>query len=158
MASAKKMSKVSLVASISAIVLTVLTVLGISVGVFAANVTSTKVNVGDFDKGTITAEGKIVDSKLSLYMEEAETVDGLEIELDSDSATITYKVAFYDEEGKFISITEEQTGDFDNANVPESARSFRVVITPYEVDGKAVKLHLFNKADYIKQITVRYNI
>lgn len=156
--STRKLSKLSIGVGITAIILTLLTVLGISVGIHNANVTSRKVSVSDYEIGAITEEGKIVDSKLSIYMEEAETVDGLEIELDSDSATVTYKVAFYDEDGKFLSMTEEQTGDFDNANVPENAKSFRIVITPYEVDGESVKLNVFNKSEYIKQLTVRYNI
>lgn len=158
MASAKSVSKISLGVAITSILLTVVTVLGVFVGIHNANVTSKKVSASDYTVGAITDEGKIVDSKLSVYMKETETVDGLEIELDSETATVTYKVAFYDEDGKFLSMTEEQTGDFDNANVPENAKSFRIVITPYEVDGESVKLNVFNKSEYIKQLTVRYNI
>ena len=157
MASAKSLSKVSLGVAITSIVLAVVTVLGISVGLHNANITSKTMNASDYTVGAITVEGKIVESKLSVYSD-METVEGLEIELDSETATVTYKVAFYDEDGKFLSITGEQTGDFDNENVPENAKSFRIIITPYEVDGEAVKLNVFNKAEYIKQVTVRFNI
>ena len=157
MASAKNVSKISLGVAITSIVLTIITVLGISVGIHNANVTSEKLTASDYTIGAINNDGKIVESKLSLYSD-LETVDGLEIKFDEKQSNITYKVAFYDKDGEFISMTEDLNGDFDVTTIPENADSFRVVITPNPVDDEAVKLNVFNMGKYIKQITVKYNI
>ncbi len=157
MASAKNVSKISLGVAITSIVLTIVTVLGISVGIHNANVTSEKLTASDYTIGAINGDGKIVESKLSLYSD-LETVDGLEIKVDEETSTVKYQVFFYDKDGEFISTTEDLDGDFDTATIPDGAESFRIVITPNPVDDEAVKLNVFNMGKYIKQITVKYNI
>lgn len=100
--------------------------------------------------------GKNVDSKLHIAMKNKETVDGLEITLD-DNAQITYKVAFYDEDGKFVSMTESQSSDFDTTNIPSTAKLFRVEITPNKVDNKDVEITIWNIGNYTNQISIVYN-
>ena len=153
----KKKGKLKWLLTIVSVVLSIATLVAVCVGL--GNIADTKkVDNGDYAIGTIVAEsGKIVESKQSAYMKDAESVDGLTIDIDEETATITYKVAFYDEDGKFISMTESQETDFDATNIPENAETFRVVITPYQVDGENVELNIFNMGKYTSQLDVSYN-
>ncbi len=153
---ATKRSKASLVASIVAVVLSVLTVLGIAIGIGNSKITSTKVNRFDYKNGAITETGKVIESNESAVLKSTKTVKDMSIELDEETATITYKVAFYDKDGNFISMTEDQNSDFDLTAVPENATTFNVMITPNEVDGEAVKLDVFNRARYVKQLKISF--
>lgn len=100
--------------------------------------------------------GKDVDSNLHISMKNKKAVDGLSIKL-SDNAQITYKVAFYDEDGAFVSMTTAQSADFDNSNIPSTAKTFRVEITPNQVDGKDVTITIWNISNYTAQLTIVYN-
>ena len=153
----KKKTRLKWLLTIGSAVLSVVALVGVCFGV--SNLAKTKsVNNGDFAVGTIVAEsGKIVESKHSAYMKDAENVDGLTIDIDEETATISYKVVFYDEDGKFISMTETMDEDFDATNIPENATSFRVVVTPYQVDGEDVELNIFNMAKYTSQLEITYN-
>ena len=153
----KKKTRLKWLLTIGSAVLSVVALVGVCFGV--SNLAKTKsVNNGDFAVGTIVAEsGKIVESKHSAYMKDAENVDGLTIDIDEETATITYKVAFYDEDGKFISMTETMDEDFDATNIPENATQFRVVVTPYQVDGENVELNIFNMSKYTSQLEITYN-
>ena len=153
----KKKNKLKWLLTITSAVLSVVAIVGVCFGL--SNLAKTKsVDNGDFAVGTIVAEsGKIVESKHSAYMKDAENVDGLTIDIDEETATITYKVAFYDEDGKFISMTETMDEDFDATNIPENATSFRVVVTPYQVDGENVELNIFNMGKYTSQLEITYN-
>lgn len=107
--------------------------------------------------GTINStNGKINESNYSLYSKKLGKVDGLEIKL-KDNASITYKVAFYDEDKEFISISTAQSDDFDNSDIANSAVYFRVVITPNEVDEEPVKVTVLNMFKYANMLTVTYN-
>ena len=151
----KKKNKLKLILSIASVVLSVITL--VSMIVFFNNLADTKkVDKSDFAIGTINETGKIVESKQSAYMKDAENVDGLTIEIDEDTATITYKVAFYNEDGEFISMTESLDADFDATTIPENADTFRVVITPYQVDGENVELNIFNMGKYTSQLDVSF--
>ena len=123
----KKKNKLKWLLTITSAVLSVVAIVGVCFGL--SNLAKTKsVDNGDFAVGTIVAEsGKIVESKHSAYMKDAENVDGLTIDIDEETATITYKVAFYDEDGKFISMTETMDEDFDATNIPENATQFSYV-------------------------------
>lgn len=153
----KKKNKLKWLLTITSAVLSVVAIVGVCFGL--SNLAKTKsVDNGDFAVGTIVAEsGKIVESKHSAYMKDAENVDGLTIDIDEETATITYKVAFYDEDGKFVSMTETMDEDFDATNIPENATSFRVVVTPYQVDGENVELNIFNMSKYTSQLEITYN-
>lgn len=122
-----------------------------------ANLNTTKtVSAGAYDIGTIDATtGKYVASEKSIYMEEMQTIDGLTIEVEED-AQVSYKVAYYNEDKVFISMTDALTEDLATDSIPESASYFRVVITPNAVDGEDVEISLLNASKYAKQITVTY--
>ena len=140
-----------------ALLMCVATIVGIVVGSHVAVDTTDEVGIYDYSLGTIDATGKIVESKKSIYTDAMQTVEGLTIELDEETANISYKVAFYNEDEEFISLTEAMTEDFDAANIPEGAAFFRVVITPNQVDGEDVIVTVFNSAKYAKQLDVSYS-
>ena len=152
-----KKSKTALILSIASAVVTVLTVIGLAIGIGNSQITTEKVTTSMYERGTITETGKIVESNESLILEDMKTVSSLKIELDEETASITYKVAFYDEDEKFISLTDSMAEDFEIVNIPENAKYFRVVITPNQVDGETVKLNVFNIDKYAKQLTVSYD-
>lgn len=110
----------------------------------------------DWGIGTVDEGGKVVDSKKSAYTKDLESVNGLEITLDDD-ATVTYKVAFYDEDKNYISVTEVLDENYDATLTPENAKYFRVVVTPYQVDGEDVKINVFNVNKYVKQLDVTFS-
>lgn len=119
--------------------------------------TSRKVTNLDYAITSISSTtGKDVDSNLHISMKNKKAVDGLSIKL-SDNAQITYKVAFYDEDGAFVSMTTAQSADFDNSNIPSTAETFRVEITPNQVDGKDVTITIWNISNYTAQLTIVYN-
>lgn len=153
----KKKSKLKLILSCVSIFLSIMTLIALVIGLNNITTSTKNVSNSDYAIGTINETGKIVESKQSAYMEDAETIDGLVIELDEETATITYKVAFYDEDGNFISMTDALETDFDTANIPENADTFRVVITPYQVDGENVELNIFNMNKYTSQLDVTFN-
>lgn len=151
-----KKGKLKWLLTIVSVVLSIATLVAVCVGL--NNLADTKsVNKSDYAIGTINETGKVVESKQSAYMKDAESVDGLTIDIDEETATITYKVAFYDEDGNFISMTESLESDFDATNIPENADTFRVVITPYAVDGENVELSIFNMGKYTSQLDVSFN-
>ena len=90
-------------------------------------------------------------------MKDTESVEGLTIDIDEDNATISYRVAFYDEEGEFVSITDYLETDYDETVTPETAESFRVLITPDQVDGEDVEINIFTIAKYANQLDVAYS-
>lgn len=131
----------------------------VSVMFAITNDKKTTENVGSLDYvlGTIDENGKMVDSKKSIVMEDAETVDGLTIDIDEETATISYRVVFYGEDGEYLSTTDMLEEDYDATSAPESAETFRVVITPYQVDGEDVSISIFGISKYAKQLDVSYN-
>lgn len=153
----KKKSKIKWLLSIASVVLSVITLVALVVGLNNLTTDTKSVSNNDYAIGTINETGKIVESKQSAYMKDAETIDGLTIDIDEETATITYKVAFYDEDGKFISMTDAMSEDFDATAIPETADTFRVVITPYQVDGENVELSIFNMGKYTSQLDVSFN-
>lgn len=151
-----KKNKLKWILTIVSFILSIATLVSVVVGI--NKMTDTKhLNKTDYSIGTISNTGKIVESKQSAYMKNAETVDGLVIDIDEETATITYKVAFYDEDGDFISMTSPLETDFETANIPENADTFRIVITPYPVDNENVELTIFNVGGYLSQLDVSFN-
>ena len=152
----RSISKKSLTISILALILAFGALLAIFAGVGNKSDTDS-VGSLSYSIGTIdTSTGKSLDSKLSLYTKDKYSVDGLEIKL-ADEPTVTDKVFFYDEDGEFVSATAEQAGDFSSELVPETAASFRILITPLEVDGEPVEVTFTNKGSYSRQLEVTYN-
>ncbi len=133
--------------------------LAAKVGLVGDAKTTKSVNAFEFTRGALDG-GKVIESNEHLVTKNDYTVDGLSIDIDEDSAIISYKVAFYDADGEFISITEEKVEDFDSEDIPEDvegAKTFKVVITPNQVDGEAVKLNAFNQYKYINQLKITYS-
>lgn len=152
----KSKSKLKMALSIISVILSIITIVALFVGL--GKLADTKIlSNSDYSIGTINESGKIVESKQSAYSKDAYSVDGMSIELDEETATITYKVAFYDKDGKFVSMTDALDADFDTANIPETAETFRVVITPLAVDGESVELNIFNVGKYVSQLKVTFN-
>ena len=110
-----------------------------------------------YSLGTVDESGKVVESKKSAIQKEMQTVSGMDIQLDEETATVTYKVVFYDENKDYISTTESLSADYDAELTPENAKFFRVIITPYQVDGEDVELSVWNMSKYTKQLEVSYN-
>lgn len=152
----KSKSKLKMALSIISVILSIITIVALFVGLGKLADTKTLSN-SDYSIGTINESGKIVESKQSAYSKDTYSVDGMSIELDEETATITYKVAFYDKDGKFVSMTDTLDADFNTANIPETAETFRVVITPLAVDGEPVELNIFNVGKYVSQLKVTFN-
>lgn len=148
-------SKKSMVISIIAIVLSIVAFSAVFFGISDNDDTKT-VNSSSFSIGAIDAEGKAIDSKLSLYTKDKNTIEGLEITI-VDEPTITYQLFFYDEDGNFVSASDNLDTDYDVTTIPEGASTFRIVITPDEVDGEAVEITALNKSTYTKQLEVSFN-
>lgn len=150
-----KSNKFKGILAIVSIVLSVVTLVALCVCL--GNVTTTKtLRNSDYAIGTINESGIVVESKQHIYTEDSYSVEDMVIELEED-ASITYKVAFYDKDGKFVSISDTQSADFDTTNVPATATEFRIVITPNAVDGEAVELTIFNMSKYTGQLSVVVN-
>ena len=136
------------------LILSVVALLSATFGIFGnKGEDANKVSRFDWVLGTINESGKTVDSKQNIITEAFYELRGAEISIVKD-AIITYKVAFYNEDKDFISFTESLNEDFDATTIPESAVYFRVVITPCEVDGEAVKISAFNIRKYTKQLEI----
>lgn len=152
----KNKSKLKWVLSIVSIVLSVITLVALCVGLGNLAKTETLGNT-DYGIGTINETGKVIESRQSAYTKNDYSTDGMIVELDEETATITYKLAFYDKDGKFVSMTEALDKDFDTTNIPSSATTFKVVITPLAVDGEPVELNIFNVGKYTSQLKVTVN-
>ena len=120
---------------------------------------STTETVGNFayERGNVDESGKVVESKKALVMKDARNVDGLTIDIDEENATITYRVVFYGEDGAYLSTTESMETDFDASMTPEGAETFRIIVTPYQVDGEDVEIGFLAMSKYAKQLDVTYN-
>lgn len=152
----KTKNKLKWALTIVSVVLSVITLVALCVGLGNLATTKTLSN-GDYAIGTINEDGKVVDSKQSAYTKNTYKTEDMSIEIDEETATITYKIAFYDKDGKFISMTDVLSEDFDTTNIPETATEFRVVITPLAVDGEPVELNIFNVSKYTSQLDVVVN-
>lgn len=154
--SENKKNKFKFALTIVSVILSIVTLIAVCVGL--GNLADTK-TLGNsaFGIGTISETGKIVESKQNAYTKKAYSIDGMAIELDEETATITYKVAFYDEDGAFVSMTDALDEDFVTSTIPATAKTFRVVVTPLAVDGEPVELNIFNVGKYISQIQVTIN-
>lgn len=141
---------------LTAIVLSVIALVSAVIGL-NKHETTTNVTNSMYAVGTIDETGKIIDSKKSAYMKDLHTTENLTIDIDEETATITYKVAYYDEDEKFLSMTDSLSNDLDETTIPENAKYFRVVVTPNQVDEEDVKLNFFNKSNYTSQLEITFN-
>lgn len=141
--------------TIVSIILSIVTLVSLCVGL--GNIATTRtLKSTDYGIGTISATGIVQDSKQNIYSKDTYSVEDMVIELE-ENASITYKLAFYNIDGEFVSMTDAQSADFDTTNVPATATEFRILITPNAVDGEAVELNIFNMGKYVSQLKVTIN-
>ena len=138
-------------------VLSLITTVAVIFGVSNATKTTESVSKSEYVLGNVDENGKTIDSKKSIVMKKAKNVDGLAIDIDEENATVSYRVVFYGEDGEYLSSTETLETDYDASSTPETAETFRVVITPYQVDGEDVKIGYFTINKYAKQLEITYN-
>lgn len=107
-----------------------------------------------------STSGKQIESNQNIVTKDFLSVKDMEIKL-SDDATISYRIVFYDAEKKMLAsgaVTDSKTVDFDEDDFTAlnktTAKYFKVVVTPAQVDGNAVNLNVFNVGGYINQITI----
>lgn len=154
----KKKSKILLWITIISFVMSVIMFGAFIVGLARPSDNNTDtVGTFDYSLGTVDETGKLVESKKSIVQKEMQTVSGMKIELDEEAATVTYKVSFYDEDKNYISTTEALDEDYNAELTPENASYFRVIITPYQVDGEDVEISVWSINKYAKQLEVSYN-
>lgn len=81
--------------------------------------------------------------------------DGLEITA-SDEKSVNYIVHAYDKDGKLISSSEVQTGDYDASMLPEKTETVRVeIICPTWDEDQTISWT--EKFDYAKLLTIKTN-
>lgn len=116
--------------------------------------TTTTIGGEAYSIGLIDENGDYKEGDTAIYMRKAITTDGLKCEL-KDDANIKYQLFFYDKDGEFISASAELTADYDRTNIPETAESVKIMITPIEdEDGK---VSLMEVLGYANQLTVTVN-
>ena len=109
----------------------------------------------NFDIGGLDAEGAYKDTDGSLYTKEAIEATSVKVSLEFDS-NVHYQLYFYDEFDTFVSAGIE-LGKGSEAEVPEGATHFRLVLTPVwdsDVDKDDQKVTFLNRSSFTKQITV----
>ena len=148
-----KSNKFKWIMSVVAIVLSISACIGVFLGI--NNLRDTKeMSTSCYHVGTVDDSGKVVDSRKAIYSD-IKTTEDMKIELEDD-ATITYKVVFYDENEDYISSSEVLETNYDNTTTPANAEYFRVVITPYQVDGEDVTLNAISMLKYTNMINISY--
>ena len=101
----------------------------------------------NYEVGSLSdSDGTEVDSTGSIRSKELHNIDGLTIKSKADSK-VTYKLYCYDKDGKFVSAQS------DTSSIPETATSFRIVITPTET----VEIGYFDINNYSGQVSVTFN-
>ena len=146
----KNKTKINLIIGAVAVLAIMLVVSFFKIDGLVAN---KKLSNSNYGIGAISAEGKVIESKLSFYTKDLLTVEGSEVTL-KDDATITYRVFFYDEDEKFLSATEELNENLSEEDIVEGAKFFRVMITPADIDGEDVVCSKTNRAKYVEQIII----
>lgn len=101
----------------------------------------------DYEVGTLAEDTGLEDDFTgSIRSKDSYNVEGLTIKV-KDESKISYKLFFFDEEGKFLSVAE------DTSSIPETASTFKILVTPTE----SVEIGTFGIKTYSDLITVTYN-
>ena len=117
--------------------------------------TTTKLGNFGYKIGNVdTSTGKVIESNQHLYSKMLNCKD-MAIEV-KDNATATYDVIFYDADGELLQVYQNQSSDFDTSYIPQSAKTFRVVITPALKDGEPVTILKILQHKYTSQFVVTY--
>ncbi len=143
---------------LSAIGILVALALGIFAAVKIGKLEKTKeLGATSYSIGSIDEKGADVASDYALRTGflEAEKFNSIKLGEDPD---ITYKVFYYDADKKFLSNTVAQVSDFNELvqkitveGTEKTVKYFRVVIN-VPTDGD--KVTVFNKGDFVKQLTI----
>ena len=115
------------------------------IAMFSEDESTTKKVSPSYAVGGLTADGKYMETKESIYTKDAFECVGLSI-TPVFTSTVSYEVFFYNEDSGFISKSGKLTDAYNER--PELAKYARVVITPnddtdikwYEVSGYAKQL------------------
>ena len=129
-----------------------ITLVGAIVGLsslFRKSEETTKVVNPTYAVGGLNEKGRYFETSESIYTKDAFECQGLDIELDFKS-NISYRVFFYGANDDFIQASSKQDGNFDETNIPQIAKTARIVITPnddskiswYEITGYANQLEI----------------
>ena len=155
--SRKTKDKVKWIITLVVGILLTLGVIGSIIGINGLKTTE-KVNRYDYEVGIInSATGRIETSDYNIYQKDLELLDGLKIDI-KENATVSYKLAYYNEDKEFISMDETSSKfDFeysaDLETIPEGAVYFRIEITPDFTDGTS-KINGLNIRSFTNQLTV----
>lgn len=118
------------------------------------NTTVTQIGAEAYKIAALDDSGEETESDKSIVTRDAFTVDGLKIEI-ADDAAVSYELYFYDADGEFVSKSGAQTADYDGSDIPETAATAKVVITPTEdEDGKVTLTEVFG---YASALTITVN-
>ena len=151
----KKKFKIRYIIIIISVMLSLVTAVSAIISVKNSQETTIKIGATSFVTGVVDSEsGKVFDSKYSLVMKNMQSVDGLKVDVDEDTVTVGYRIAFYDENKDLIEVTSELIEDYDSAIQPENAEYFRIIIYPFSVDGERVEIGVFNSLGFINQLEI----
>lgn len=135
----------------------ILGLIGAVIGLSVSLSRSTAEEIGGeaYSIGIIQETGEVnTKEQTSIYTRKDLPVDGLRCSLKMD-AKITYRIFFYDKEGKFLSATSTLSTDYDGTGVPAKAETAKIMITPVEdEDGKVSLVEILG---YANQLTVVIN-
>lgn len=139
-------------------------IMGIGALVDKAEETTTKNINPTYAVGSLTEDGKYLESKGAIYTKDSFQCDGLDIDLAFNN-NISYRIFFYDEDNNFIESTDNQNSSYNTKDniMPIGTEYARIVITPndddnikwYEVDGYAKQLEIEVAKDQDSGINVK---
>ena len=152
-----KKEKVKSFMVIVSCLLSVATFMTVAVGMSKSAKTTATVRGVEYTRGNVNNSGNIIESKKSIVMKDTKNVDGLAIDIDEENATVTYRVVFYGEDGEYLSTTESMAADYEEEITPDGAETFRIVVTPNQVDGEDVQIGALSVGKYAKQLDITYN-
>ena len=142
---------------VASFVLSLVTAVTVAMGMSNATKTTATLRGIDYTRGSVDESGKRIESKKSIVMKDKKNVEGLTIDIDEENATVTYRVVFYGADGEYLSATESMATDYEKEIAPDGAETFRIVVTPNQVDGDDVTIGGLDVFKYAKQLDVTYN-
>ena len=110
-----------------------------------------------YEIGSIDVEGSYKDSESSLYTPEAINPYGLKCSLKYEKK-ISYQLFFYTGKDEFLVSTAVLTGAYDHETdcptLAKNAEGVRIVIYPKVAEDETVKINIWNKRSFTKELTV----
>ena len=152
-----KREKLKGIMVLASCLLSVATFMTVAIGMSKSTKTTATLRSVEYTLGNVDEDGKVIESKKAIVMKDTKNVDGLAIDIDEENATVTYRVVFYGEDGEYISTTESMATDYEEEITPDGAETFRIVVTPNQVDGEDVQIGTLSVGKYAKQLAVTYN-